>query len=417
MSLLFWTVSAASYQGLRGNTVNTQSNSSISHSKLDTTNRNTIISSAALSLVLCVYLGNYYGWRQAALFIVGVAAGLFLYHAAFGFTAAWREVVNSGRGAGLRAQMVMLAVTVLVFTPLIAQGELWGVSLRGSVAPLNVAVICGAFMFGVGMQLGGGCASGTLFTAGGGNVRMLVTLGAFIAGSLLGTQQWSMWQGVPGIAPISLAQNFGVLAAIAMSLILFAAVWFATAAYEHYRYGNLKHDRDVERPYAWLSGPWPLLAGALALAAVNIATLVLAGRPWGVTSAFALWGGKIAVFLGMDVSSWAYWQRPGLANALEQSIFTDITSIMNIGIMLGALLAAGLAQKFSPSFRLPLKSVLAAVLGGLLLGYGARIAFGCNIGAYFGGIGSTSLHGWLWFIAAFLGSTAGTRIRPYFGLS
>jgi hypothetical protein len=53
----------------------------------------------------------------------------------------------------------------------------------------------------------------------------------------------------------------------------------------------------------------------------------------------------------------------------------------------------------------------------LLLGYGARIAFGCNIGAYFSGIGSTSLHGWLWFAAAFAGSILGTRLRPKFGLS
>ena len=70
--------------------------------------------------------------------------------------------------------MIMLGITVLIFTPLIGQGEIWGISLRGSVAPLNIAVICGAFMFGVGMQLGGGCASGTLFTAGGGNMRMLI---------------------------------------------------------------------------------------------------------------------------------------------------------------------------------------------------------------------------------------------------
>jgi len=51
-----------------------------------------------------------------------------------------------------------------------------------------------------------------------------------------------------------------------------------------------------------------------------------------------------------------------------------------------------------------------------LLGYGAWIAFGCKIGAYFSGISSTSLHGWLWFVAAFAGSAVGTRIRPIFGL-
>lgn len=380
-------------------------------------NRGSIVASALLALVIYLYLSSSYGWRQGALFIVGLSAGIILYHAAFGFTAAWREVIKTGRGAGLRAQMIMLGLTVLIFTPLIAQGEIWGMSLRGSVAPINLAVVCGAFMFGIGMQLGGGCASGTLFTAGGGNMRMFITLAAFIAGSVLGTWQWTMWQGVPGVAPFSLAQNFGTMWAVLISLSLFAAVWFATMSYERKRHGDIKIDRDVDRAYSWLTGPWPLIAGALALVTVNVSTLLLAGRPWGVTSAFALWGGKIALFLGIDINSWAYWQRPALSNALEQSIFTDITSVMNIGIMLGALLAAGLAGKFAPSFRLPLRSIIAAILGGVMLGYGARIAFGCNIGAYFGGIGSTSLHGWLWFAAAFAGSSLGTKLRPYFGLN
>ncbi|MEX0965588.1 MAG: YeeE/YedE family protein [Pseudohongiellaceae bacterium] len=379
-------------------------------------NRVSIAAAAALATALYFYLSIVYGWRQGALFIVGLAAGIILYHAAFGFTAAWREVVSTGRGAGLRAQMIMLGVTVLIFTPLIAQGELWGTSLRGSVAPLNIAVVCGAFMFGLGMQLGGGCASGTLFTAGGGNMRMLITLAAFIAGSVLGTWQWSSWQGVPGFEPFSLAENYGTVWAIIISLGLFTAVWLASSTYERHRHGSLKSDRDVDRAYSWLAGPWPLIAGALALAAVNVSTLLLAGRPWGVTSAFALWGGKAAVFLGIDVTQWAYWQRPGLGSALEESLFVDITSVMNIGIILGALLAAGLAGKFAPNFRIPFKSVVAAVVGGILLGYGARIAYGCNIGAYFGGIGSTSLHGWLWFAAAFFGSSLGTRLRPYFDL-
>jgi len=51
-----------------------------------------------------------------------------------------------------------------------------------------------------------------------------------------------------------------------------------------------------------------------------------------------------------------------------------------------------------------------AALGGLLLGYGARIAYGCNIGAYFSGIASSSLHGWIWGITAFAGSILGTHL-------
>ena len=143
-----------------------------------TRNRRTLGVGVIISLLLFLFLEINYGWRQGALFIVGLGAGVILYHAAFGFTSAWREVANTGRGAGLRAQMLMLAVTVLIFTPLIAQGELFGVNVRGNVAPLNLAVVCGAFMFGLGMQLGGGCASGTLFTAGGGNTRMMITLAA-----------------------------------------------------------------------------------------------------------------------------------------------------------------------------------------------------------------------------------------------
>ena len=58
------------------------------------------------------------------------------------------------------------------------------------------------------------------------------------------------------------------------------------------------------------------------------------------------------------------------------------------------------------------RSLAAAIGGGLLLGYGARLAYGCNIGAYFSGVASGSLHGWLWLVAAFAGSVVGTRLRP-----
>ena len=84
---------------------------------------------------------------------------------------------------------------------------------------------------------------------------------------------------------------------------------------------------------------------------------------------------------------------------------------MNFGIMAGAMIAATLAGKYSPSFRLTRVEFLTAILGGLLMGYGARLAYGCNIGAYLGGLVSGSLHGWVWMIAAFVGSALAIRIR------
>src|SRR6202035_4251546 len=110
------------------------------------------------------------------------------------------------------------------------------------------------------------------------------------------------------------------------------------------------------------------------LALGNFATLYLAGRPWGITSGFALWGSKLLAAAGVDVASWGYWQSPARAQALTQSVFADVTSVMDFGIVLGALLAAGLAGKFAPSWKVPLRSLAAAVIGGLMLGYGARLA-------------------------------------------
>lgn len=362
-------------------------------------------------------LNTAYGWRLGALFLVGTAAGLVLYHAAFGFTSAWRVFIADRRGEGLRAQMLMLAITCAAFFPLLAQGQAFGVKLNGLVQPPGLPVVLGAFLFGVGMQLGGGCASGTLFTVGGGNTRMLVTLAAFIAGSVWATAHSTYWASLPAWPAVSLVQRYGAVSALAMSLVVFGAIVVATVVVERRKFGRLVETDRGSGAARWLRGPWPVVAGAVGLAAVNLATLLLAGRPWGVTSAFALWGAKTLAAFGVPVETWPYWASAGQQAALHNSVFADVTSVMDVGIVLGALLAAVLAGKFAPVWTVPARSLAAAVLGGLMLGYGARVAYGCNIGAYFSGIASGSLHGWLWLPCAFLGNVAGTWLRPVFGLS
>ncbi len=362
------------------------------------------------------YLNAAVSWRQAALFFVGAGAGIVLYHAAFGFTSAWRAFIADRRGAGLRAQMLMLALTCAVFFPLIAAGSVWGQPVRGSISPAGIGVVAGAFIFGLGMQLGGGCASGTLFSVGGGSTRMLVTLFFFIVGSVVGTAHTPWWNAQPAFAATSVVTVMGPWAGLAVCLALFAGIAWFTRVAEQRRHGEIVSEIQAGHQPRWLSGPWPLVAGAIGLAAVNIATLMIGGRPWGVTGAFALWGAKGFSALGIDVASWAYWSTPAQATALRASVLTDATSVMDIGIILGALMAAILAGKFAPVWKVSNRSLVAAVIGGLLLGYGARISYGCNIGAYFGGIASGSFHGWLWLVAAFAGNIAGTRLRPAFDL-
>ncbi len=104
-----------------------------------------------------VYLTRTVHIQQAMLFLVGGVIGLLLYHASFGFTSSWRVFIADRRGTGLRAQMLMLAAACLLFFPVLASGTpIFTDSVRGNVDPLGLSVAAGAFLFGVGIQLGGG---------------------------------------------------------------------------------------------------------------------------------------------------------------------------------------------------------------------------------------------------------------------
>lgn len=356
--------------------------------------------------------------RQGGLFLIGGALGATLYHGSFGFTGGWKRMVVEKRGRGMRAQMLTIGVAALAMIPLVVAGTIGSQSMVAAAGPVGVSVVLGAAVFGLGMQLGGGCGSGTLFTVGGGSARMMVTLAFFIIGALVGTAHMPFWLQQPNIGVISIGAELGVGFAIAVTMAGLALVAWVTAVIEKRAHGNIEAEPAPARPgWTWiLRGPWPLVGAGLMLALLNIATLLLAGHPWSITYGFGLWGAKIAQAVGIDVASWEFWTWPAQAQALNSSVLADTVSVMDFGLVLGAALAAAVAGKFAPKAKLPLGSLLAAAIGGLLMGYGARLSFGCNIGALFSGIATGSLHGWLWFAAAFVGSFGGIALRPVFGL-
>src|SRR5439155_23140574 len=93
------------------------------------------------------------------------------------------------------------------------------------------------------------------------------------------------------------------------------------------------------------------------------------------------------------------------------------SSLTDLGMIFGAMAAAAASAPFARNPWPPLGSLAAAAVGGLLMGWGARLGFGCNIGAFVGGLASGSLHGWVWFAAALPGCDLGITLRPLFGLS
>ncbi|WP_082234403.1 YeeE/YedE family protein [Halobacillus massiliensis] len=357
-------------------------------------------------------------WTQGVLFIIGLALGVTLLHAKFGFTSAFRRLASVGNVQGLQAHMLMLAVASVLFAIILSTGfSFTGTTPQGYVSPVGVSVLVGSFLFGIGMQLGAGCASGTLYAVGGGRSSMVITLAAFIVGSVLGAYHLGFWQETPSLPPISLAESTGLgyFWGLILQLFMFAGIYAITVKIARKknppRMKPLKTTNGIKRIWR---GAWPLLTAAVILAVLNAITLSVRGNPWGITSAFALWGSKFLQMFGVDVASWQFWQQDPAP--LNQSVLADSTSVMNFGIILGAFIAAAFQGNFKPGKIKP-GVAAASVVGGLMMGYGARLAFGCNIGAYFGGIASFSLHGWVWGIMALAGTFLALYIRPMFGLS
>jgi uncharacterized membrane protein YedE/YeeE len=384
-----------------------------------TVNRSPIDQSVVLMVSLAIlgialFLQQSIAGSQYLTFVIGVALGVTLMHAAFGFSGSWRVFIRERDGRGVRAQIMLLALTSLLFFPVL--GEVFpSVQAGAALAPVGLSVVVGAFLFGIGMQLGGGCGSGTLYTMGQGQVDMLITLTFFIVGATVGSAHLNWWLELPGYGSISVIEHFGWWQALSLQMLLFAALYILV------RYLDIRRNTKLnninwqiprgEMMQSLIHGQWPLLWGVFSLAVLNLATLYIAGHPWSITYAFGLWGAKIWSIVGGDPSSWAYWSSGYPAQSLNDSVLADTTSVMDFGIILGSLLAAALASKFAPAMKITRMRIFTAVLGGLLLGYGARLSFGCNIGALVGGISSGSLHGWLWLVAGFCGGIAGVYIR------
>jgi len=387
-----------------------------------TANTKTDIPVAAVSslaiLAISLLLQHEFSLKHSLLFLTGTGLGITLLHALFGFTGGWRQFIRDRNSQGVRAQILLLALTSIIFFPVIA-GVIPGVGGNAAMGPVGTSVLAGAFLFGIGMQLGGGCGSGTLFTVGWGHIDMLITLTFFIIGATLGAAHLPWWMSLPALGKISIITEMGWMNGLLTQLIVLLALYLLVRFIDLRKNTQLVSLRDpdhrgfIER---LVTGPWPLSWGIAGLLLFNLLTLLLAGYPWSITFAFGLWGTKIWSALGGDISSWQYWANYYPAKALNASVLKDITSIMDFGIILGAALAAALAGKFAPQATINKKRLLTAIVGGLLLGYGARLAYGCNIGAMLGGISSGSLHGWLWLIAAFCGSMLAIRIKIWIGV-
>ena len=387
---------------------------------------------AAGALAVWIFLSAAATSQALAFFwVFGLAFGVILQRSRLCFASAFRDLVLLRDGGSLRAILAALAVASVGFTIVEAKAvpvPAFGALPQGAhLMPVSLQFAAGGLIFGLGMVLAGGCVSGTLYRVGEGYVGSMVALLGILGGSVVSAQHWNWWwQTFSAAAPtVWLPAKLGYGGALALTMALLAAVAVASLAWE-LRAGPRPAfgvKRATSRPATsvreWLEQHysrlfrrgWPFLAGALALAILNVGIYVY-DHPLGVTGELSNWASRAAA--GAGIATPVMLGASGLAGCLlvtdPNAGWVNTGTMLDGGLVLGALIAALLANEFKLRFpRQPIRYVQ-SLGGGLLMGYGAGIAAGCTIGAFFSAIPSLGLNGWLFGVALLGGAYGGVQI-------
>lgn len=126
---------------------------------------------------------------------------------------------------------------------------------------------------------------------------------------------------------------------------------------------------------------------------------------WYITTQEAQWGGWVLNKLGADNMSNIFF---GLENGLPNPLL-NAPGLMSVGIILGAAVLANINREFK--WKLPsMETAVFAIIGGTLMGIGARVGMGCNVGAFFAAVTNGDLTGWIFLIGMALGGFLGVKV-------
>lgn len=126
---------------------------------------------------------------------------------------------------------------------------------------------------------------------------------------------------------------------------------------------------------------------------------------WYITTQEAQWGGWVLKQLGADNMGNIFF---GLDNGLPNPLL-NAPGLMSVGIILGAAVLANINREFK--WKLPsMETAIFAIIGGTLMGIGARVGMGCNVGAFFAAVTNGDLTGWIFLIGMVLGGFVGVKV-------
>ena len=161
---------------------------------------------------------------------------------------------------------------------------------------------------------------------------------------------------------------------------------------------RFKHDFFIK---FWNPVPAVIAAGILSAYYFG-----LTGTYWAVTGEFTRWGGEVLQTFSVNVDQWGYFKIVGL----DGNVFSRIDGLMILGMFAGCISAALWANNIKFRRSTNRIRIAQAIIGGILAGFGARLAMGCNLASFFTGIPQFSLHAWLFTLASAVGCYFGAKV-------
>ena len=306
--------------------------------------------------------------------IVGVLFGFVLQRGRFCMNSAFRDIILL-KEFKLAKAVVIALITLMIGFAIFALAGVIDLAPK----PLKIwGAVVGGLVFGIGMVLAAGCASGTTYRVGEGMMGSLVagfglTLGALMtAFGVLSDAKVFLQQTVIG-TQLTLFGEFGAFTPIWMLIlgIVGAALTFyfwGLPALKKRTEGEplIKFDNAVESIF---KKAYPWWVTGIVIGIIGTVAYIVANGVLGITGGW------------MDLSLWLT-----TADAVAWAGF------IIVGIILGSFLGAIISGEFK--IRVPKDglTLLKQLIGGLLMGFGAVTAMGCNITNILGGVPQLSLH-------------------------
>ncbi|MEB3325605.1 MAG: YeeE/YedE thiosulfate transporter family protein [Cyanobacteriota bacterium] len=300
----------------------------------------------------------------------------------------------------------LILLLILGAGVLLILAEKTGLELRPTRAPISLSLAAGAFVFGIGMQLSRRCASGTLASAAAADGAFGATLIGLAVGVFLGTLHRPLLETfLPGAwPPIVLLESLPLNLALLFQLIVLMVGAGGMALVCTLRQQAV--GASPKPPPVKELGVVPTVIG---LALLLLLVYAVSGEPWKVLWGLGLSSAHLAKAVGWDPHGSVFWGTPSRLQLLSSPWMwlRQEVVVVNLGVIYGAWMAGqgkgGQQLPLAPQSQ-PQRAWLRHGLGGLLMGYGGFLSYGCNISSFLGGVMSFSLHGWLWIIAAIAGS-------------